>query len=84
MCCTSIITRPKANSTAEKIRKKNVKDNILTLSKMKPTSKTIIYKDIQSSSAVNNRCSAVFTFNIMVKKKIKNKIKTKFRSPNII
>lgn len=84
ICCTRIITKPKANSTAEKIKKKNVKDNILTLSKIKPTSKTIMYKDIQSNSAVKSKCSAVFTFSIIVKKKIKNKIKTRFKSPNII
>ena len=83
-CCTSIITKPKANSTAENIRKKNVRESILTLSKMKPTSKTIIYKDIHSNSAVKSRCRAVFTFSIIVKKNIKNKIKTRFKSPNII
>jgi transketolase C-terminal domain/subunit len=41
-CCINIITKPKANSAAEKIKKKKVKDNILTLSNIKPTNKTII------------------------------------------
>lgn len=82
-CCTSIITRPKPNSTADKIKKKNVKDSKLTLSKIKPTRSTIMYKDIQSSSAVNNKCSAVLTFRTTVKKNMKNSMKTKFKSPNI-
>ena len=83
-CCTSIITKPKANSTAENIKKKNVKESILTLSKIKPTSKTIIYRDIHNNSAVKRRCRAVLTFSIIVRKKMKNKIKTRFKSPNII
>lgn len=32
ICCTSMITNPKPNSTAERIKKKNVKDNIFKLS----------------------------------------------------
>ena len=83
-CCTSIITNPKANSTAENIKKKKVRESMLTLSKIKPTNKTIIYRDIHNNSAVRRRCSAVLTFNIIVRKKIKNKIKTRFKSPNII
>jgi len=82
--CTKIITKPKANSTAENIKKKNVNDKRLTLSNIKPTSSTIIYNDIHNNSAVNNKCKAVLTFSMIVKKKIKNKIKTKFKSPNII
>ena len=32
ICCTSMITNPKPNSTAERIKKKNVKDNMFKLS----------------------------------------------------
>jgi len=55
MCCISIITKPKANSAAENIRKKNVKERILTLSNIKPTNKTIMYKEIHINSAVSNK-----------------------------
>jgi transketolase C-terminal domain/subunit len=75
MCWISIITNPKANSAAEKIKKKNVNESMLTLSKIKPISKTIIYKDIHISSAVNKRCRAVFTLSIIVRKKQKNRKK---------
>jgi hypothetical protein len=84
ICCTNIMTNPNANSTAEKIKKKNVNESRLTLSKIKPIKSTIIYKDIHNNSAVNNKCNAVFTFKTIVMKKIKNKINTRFKSPNII
>ena len=32
VCCSNIITKPTANSTADKIRKKNVNDNKFKLS----------------------------------------------------
>ena len=83
-CCTNIITKPKANSAAENIKKKNVNDNIFTLSNIKPINSTIIYRDIHISSAVNNKCNAVFTLSIIVKKNKKNNKNTKFKSPNII
>ena len=78
------MTRPRPNSTAESIKKKNVRESKLTLSKIKPTKSTITYKDIQSNSAVNSKCNAVLTFSTMVKKNIKNSIRTRFKSPNII
>lgn len=84
ICCTSIITSPKANSTAEKIRKKNVNESRFTLSNINPTNNTMIYNEIHRSSAVSNRCRAVFIFITMVRKKKKNRIKIKFKSPNII
>jgi len=83
-CCISIITRPSANSAAEKIKKKNVKDSILTLSNRKPTSKTMMYSDIHISSAVSSKCRAVLTLRTIVNAKQKNKIKTRFKSPNTI
>lgn len=84
MCCNKIIIKPSANSAAENIRKKNVKESILTLSKIKPKTRTIIYKDIHINSAVNNKCKAVLTFKLIVKKKIKNRMKNRFKSPNNI
>ena len=42
MCCTNIITNPKPNSTAEKIKKKKVRESKLTLSNIKPVSRTMI------------------------------------------
>ena len=82
MCCTSIIIRPNPNSTADKIKKKNVKDSILRLSNTSPRTSTIIYKVIQSNSAVNSRCSAVFMFNAILANIMKNNINTKFKSPS--
>ena len=84
ICWISIIISPRANSAAEKIRKKNVNDKMLRLSNIKPTSSTIIYNDIHISSAVSNKCSAVFTLSIIAKKKQKNKKNTRFKSPNTI
>ena len=40
--CKSIITKPIPNSTADKTRKKNVRDNRLILSYKKPTDNVII------------------------------------------
>lgn len=39
-CCIRIITSPNPNSTAEKIKKKNVSDSMFTLSKNKPMTRT--------------------------------------------
>jgi hypothetical protein len=50
-----MMTNPKANSTAENIKKKKVRDNKFTLSNIKPITRTITYKDIHKSSAVNNK-----------------------------
>jgi hypothetical protein len=44
-----------SNSTAEKIKKKNVNDRIFKLSLTSPTNNTIAYKVIQSNSAVNSK-----------------------------
>jgi hypothetical protein len=74
-CCISIIINPNPNSTADNIRKKKVKDSKFTLSKIKPTTKTIMYSDIHNNSAVNNKCRAVFMFSIIVKKKNKKHYK---------
>lgn len=73
---------PNPNSTAERIKKKNVKDNIFRLSNNSPRINTIIYKVIHSSSAVNKRCNAVFIFNAILANIIKNNNNTKFKSPS--
>ena len=59
-CCSSKSTSPIANSTAEKIKKKNVRDNIFKLSKANPVNKARAYKVIHNNSAVNSKCKAVF------------------------
>ena len=84
MCWTNIIIRPKPNSTADKIKKKKVKDIIFILSKTNPINKHSMYNVIHNNSAVNNKCNAVFTFNAILVNIIKNKINMKFKSPNII
>lgn len=76
-----MITRPIPNSTADKTRKKNVRDRKLTLSYKKPMDKDNIYKVIQSISAVNSRCRAVLTFIIIVTSIRKNSIENKLISP---
>ena len=81
MYCISIITRPKPNSTADKTRKKKVNDSRFRLSNISPDNKTIIYNVTHRSSAVNNRCSAVFTFTSIVRKRKKKIISTKLISP---
>ena len=73
---------PSPNSTAERIKKKNVKDNIFKLSNSNPRINTIIYKVIHNSSAVNKRCNAVFIFNAILANIIKNNNNTKFKSPS--
>lgn len=82
ICCTSIIISPNPNSTADKMRKKNVKDSMLRLSNTNPRISTIMYKVIQSNSAVNKRCKAVLMFNAILANIMKNSINTKFKSPS--
>jgi hypothetical protein len=74
-CCKSNKTRPIANSTAEKIRKKNVKDNIFRLSNANPVNKAKAYNVIHNNSAVSKRCNAVFVWiiNVESRKKKNNK-----------
>ena len=81
MFCRSIITNPIPNSTADKTKKKKVNDNKLTLSYKNPTERTIIYRVIQSNSAVNNRWSALETLLAILKISKKNKIKYRLISP---
>ena len=73
--------RPIPNSIAEKTKKKNVKDKTFKLSKITPIKKTIAYKVIQSSSAVNKRWRLVFVFTIILNSNKKKKKINKFKSP---
>tara|TARA_B110001450_G_scaffold230122_1_gene231158 strand:+ start:3183 stop:3479 length:297 start_codon:yes stop_codon:yes gene_type:complete len=82
--CTKIITKPKPNSTADSIRKKNVSDKRFKLSKTKPLIRVSIYKVIHKNSAVRRRCSEVFTLIVILAKRIKNKRIIKFISPKVI
>lgn len=62
------------NSIAENTKKKKVKESIFKLSKINPTSRTIVYKVIQSNSAVRSKCREVFVL-IKILKNIKKKKK---------
>ena len=81
---TSIKIRPKPNSTADNIRKKNVSDNIFKLSNIKPRTKDAEYRVIHNNSAVKRRCSAVFTLITILAKKKKKKRNIIFNSPMLI
>ena len=54
-CCKSKSTNPTANSTAEKIKKKKVRDKIFKLSNISPINNEIPYRVIHNNSAVNNK-----------------------------
>jgi hypothetical protein len=81
ICCRSSKTRPTPNSIAEKMRKKNVRDRIFRLSYTSPTNKTMEYSVIQRSSAVNNKCNAVFVLINKLPRIKKKKINRVFKSP---
>ena len=81
MFCIRIKTIPIPNSTADKTKKKKVREIIFMLSYRIPMCKTMIYRVIHKISAVNSRCKALETFKvtvIIIKKKI---TKYKFKSP---
>lgn len=59
--CINMITSPNPNSTAEKIRRKKVKERIERLSVEYATKRDITYRLIHKNSAVNNKCRAVET-----------------------
>lgn len=76
--------RPKPNSTADKIKKKNVNERRFKLSYASPIKSVIIYKVIHRISAVNSKCRAVFTFSAILANIIKNIKKIKLKSPSVI
>ena len=79
--CTRIITSPIANSTADKTKKKNVRESKFTLSYRKPMNSTNKYKVIQSNSAVNSNWRALDGFTTKLANKRKNISKNKLVSP---
>ena len=84
MFCTKIITRPTPNSTADKTRKKNVKDKKFALSYKIPRDRTKTYKVIHKISAVNSKWRAELTLiDILAIINIKNRI-YRFISPKYI
>lgn len=78
---TNINIKPKPNSTADNIKKKNVNDSKFKLLNTKPIIKEAAYKVIHNSSAVNNKCRAVFTFITMLAMKKKKMSNIVFKSP---
>ena len=83
-CCKRSIIKPTLNSTAEKIRKKNVKESKFRLSETRPTKSTIVYKVIQSNSAVKSRCRDVEILINKLDNSRKKKIIKTFKSPKTI
>jgi hypothetical protein len=81
---TSIITKPNPNSTADKIKKKNVNDRRFKLSKTRPLIRVSMYSVIHKNSAVSSKCKDVFTLIVILEKSIKNKSIIKLISPNVI
>ena len=80
-CCKRSSTRPTENSTAEKIKKKNVNEIKFKQSYAIPTNKTRAYKVIQINSAVKSRCNAVFKWVVNVVSRIKKMTIRIFKSP---
>ena len=82
--CTKIITKPKPNSTADKIKKKKVNDNKFKLSKTSPASKVNMYSVIHKNSAVSSKCNEVLTLIVILENIIIKSNTIKLISPNVI
>ena len=82
--CTKIITRPNPNSTADNMRKKNVRDIKFKLSNISPEISVRMYRVIQRNSAVNKRCKEVLTFIVMLANIIIKSSIIKLISPKVI
>ena len=78
------MTKPTPNSTAEKIRKKNVSDIRLFVSYITPIRRVKAYRVIQRSSAVSSKCMDVLVLVKRVLNKIRNSPIKRFISPKII
>ena len=75
------MTKPTPNSTAEKIKKKKVRETKFKLSYIIPTIRVKPYKVIQSNSAVRRRCKEVL---VLVTRVLINTVKSsrkRFTSP---
>lgn len=64
--CTKSRTKPTPNSTADKTKKKKVKDKKLALSYTIPRDNTSTYKVIHKISAVSSRCNAELTLIVIL------------------
>ena len=82
--CTSIKIRPNPNSTADKIKKKKVRESRFKLSNISPIIKEAAYNVIHNNSAVKSKCRAVLTFIAILAIKKKNINIIIFRSPILI
>jgi hypothetical protein len=80
-CCNRRSTSPIANSTAENIKKKKVRESIFRLSKASPVKRANAYNVIHNSSAVSRRCNAVFVWIINVESRKKKNNKNVLKSP---
>jgi len=77
--------KPTLNSTAENIRKKNVRESKFMLSYVNPIKRATTYRVIHNNSAVNRRCNEVDMFINKLDSSKKKKISKTFKSPkNII
>lgn len=81
MCCSNNRIKPTPSSNAENIKKKNVKPRMFKLSYIRPINNIIAYKVIHRSSAVNNKCKAVFVLIRRLPNMKKKKMNNKFKSP---
>jgi len=77
----NINTRPIPNSTADKTKKKKVKEITFILSKKDPRVKTITYNVIHNNSAVKSRCKADVTLTTILDINKKNITMYKLTSP---
>lgn len=81
MFCISISKRPIPNSTADKTKKKKVKEITFILSKKDPRVKTMTYSVIHNNSAVKSRCKADVTLTTILDINKKNIMMYKLTSP---
>lgn len=78
------MTKPTPNSTAEKIKKKNVNDTKFKLSYRIPIINVRPYKFIHNNSAVSNRCKDVLVLVIKVLNNMKKRTTNRLTSPKNI
>lgn len=72
---------PIPNSTADRTKKKKVRDSKFKLSYIKPADKTITYSVIHKSSAVKSKCKEFDGLTTKLANKKKNRKKNRFKSP---
>lgn len=75
--------KPKPSSTAEKTKKKKVRDNKFKLSCVKPVNNDMTYKVIHNISAIKSKLRELLTLTNRFKKIKKKNKKSMFKSPII-